>query len=227
MKIVVFAPHPDDELIGCGGSILKWLNEGHDVHLVFVTDNRALFAQGHVNEQLIDEYADKFRHLTEDEIAVVALNEAEEVSKSYGIKKENVHYFKFHDLDAKNNIKLGVNLTKKIIKDANRIVIPSNNNPHEDHQATHLIVKKAVKELDLNEVEFYVYALYLGIKAPRDKVERIKITEYNDKIYEITKIYKTQQCFIDTRAVFEHLKNKKSEKFGIFQYEDAGKFYNF
>ncbi|GAH34396.1 unnamed protein product, partial [marine sediment metagenome] len=39
MKIVVFAPHPDDEIFGCGGSILKWMDEGYDVHIVYVTDN--------------------------------------------------------------------------------------------------------------------------------------------------------------------------------------------
>ncbi len=28
MKIVIFAPHPDDEIYGCSGSILKWMEEG-------------------------------------------------------------------------------------------------------------------------------------------------------------------------------------------------------
>ncbi|MCK4781167.1 MAG: PIG-L family deacetylase, partial [Candidatus Lokiarchaeota archaeon] len=46
MKIVVFAPHPDDEIFGCGGSILKWMDEGHDVHIVYVTDNCVLITWG-------------------------------------------------------------------------------------------------------------------------------------------------------------------------------------
>ena len=41
MKIVIFAPHPDDECYGAGGSILKWLEEGHEVHIIWFTDGRA------------------------------------------------------------------------------------------------------------------------------------------------------------------------------------------
>ncbi len=227
MKIIVFAPHPDDELLGCGGSILKWINEGHDIHLVYITDNRALFTHGHVNDQLIEEKSSKYEDLTENEIAVIALKEALDVSNKYGLKEENIHLFKFHDLEAKNNIDLGVRLASEIIKDADRVIIPSDNNSHEDHQATHLIAKKAVRELDLSEMEFYVYALYMSIKAPKDKTIRIKIAEYNDRLYEIAKIYKTQRCFKDTRAAFEHLKVKRWEKFGKFYLEDSGKYYNF
>lgn len=52
MKIVVFAPHPDDEIFGCGGSILKWMDEGNDVHIVYVTDNRGRVRWG-MRENLI------------------------------------------------------------------------------------------------------------------------------------------------------------------------------
>ncbi len=36
-KIVVFAPHPDDETLGCGGSIAHHTNAGRQVDLVFLT----------------------------------------------------------------------------------------------------------------------------------------------------------------------------------------------
>ena len=31
MKTIIIAPHPDDEILGCGGTILKRLEEGHEV----------------------------------------------------------------------------------------------------------------------------------------------------------------------------------------------------
>jgi len=37
MKIAIFAAHPDDELIGCGGTILKGLQKGHNIQIVFAT----------------------------------------------------------------------------------------------------------------------------------------------------------------------------------------------
>jgi len=37
MKILVIAPHPDDEVIGCGGTIAKHAKEGDEVVLCYVT----------------------------------------------------------------------------------------------------------------------------------------------------------------------------------------------
>lgn len=37
-KIVVFAPHPDDETLGCGGTILKHISKGHRVYWVILTN---------------------------------------------------------------------------------------------------------------------------------------------------------------------------------------------
>lgn len=36
-KILVFAPHPDDEVIGCGGSLLKKIAAGCEVTVVYMT----------------------------------------------------------------------------------------------------------------------------------------------------------------------------------------------
>lgn len=37
-KVCVIAVHPDDETLGCGGTILKHLKRGDEVHCIFVTD---------------------------------------------------------------------------------------------------------------------------------------------------------------------------------------------
>jgi LmbE family N-acetylglucosaminyl deacetylase len=37
MRILVVTPHPDDEVIGCGGMIIRRVAEGHTVDLVVVT----------------------------------------------------------------------------------------------------------------------------------------------------------------------------------------------
>lgn len=37
MKVLIFAPHPDDELIGCGGAILNHLSKNDEVSIVFVS----------------------------------------------------------------------------------------------------------------------------------------------------------------------------------------------
>src|SRR5262245_42487805 len=38
---VVFAPHQDDEVLGCGGTVVRKLRAGADVTVVFMTDGSA------------------------------------------------------------------------------------------------------------------------------------------------------------------------------------------
>mgnify|MGYP006422666271 CR=1 FL=1 len=38
MKVMVIAPHPDDETLGCGGTLLRHANEGDTLHWLIVTD---------------------------------------------------------------------------------------------------------------------------------------------------------------------------------------------
>jgi LmbE family N-acetylglucosaminyl deacetylase len=40
MKILVFAPHPDDEILGCGGTIARYIAEGAEVTVCVVTSGQ-------------------------------------------------------------------------------------------------------------------------------------------------------------------------------------------
>ncbi len=227
MKIVVFVPHPDDEIFGAGGSILKWIKEGHNVHIVYVTDNRALISWGKKNNQIIIEEAQEYINLSDDQVGEIGLKEAKSVAKAFGFPNDAVHLFEFHDQDALNQISRGIILAKAIIYDADRIVMPSDNNNHPDHQATHTIAKEAAIELNLVNAEFYVYAIYNVMKAPIEKQVKIRIAEYRDQIYDIMTLYKTQLALKDTRMGWSVLKRKRSERFGVFNLSEAGKYYNF
>ena len=37
-NIVVVAPHADDEILGCGGTIAKHIKLGHQVHIIICTN---------------------------------------------------------------------------------------------------------------------------------------------------------------------------------------------
>lgn len=38
MRVLVFAPHADDEILGCGGTIARYVEEGAEVHVCIVTN---------------------------------------------------------------------------------------------------------------------------------------------------------------------------------------------
>ena len=51
MNVLVFAPHPDDELLGCGGTIAKHINNGDSVFACIVTTGcEPLFNQESVDK---------------------------------------------------------------------------------------------------------------------------------------------------------------------------------
>ena len=181
LKIVIFAPHPDDELVGAG-SMLKWSDEGHNIHIIYITDGRAAYRYERARGGLFE--SEETMNTTDDELAEIRMKEIDEVTEFLGFPKENIHKFEIPDQDAKNYIKEGIELSKIVIKDADRIVLPSKNNNHEDHQATYEIAVGAAKELDLKSTEFYGYAIYVAQKAPREKLVKINIMKYRDRIYE-------------------------------------------
>lgn len=51
-KVMVFAPHMDDEVIGCGGSILKHIGAGREVVVVFFTDGSNLISDKKIADML-------------------------------------------------------------------------------------------------------------------------------------------------------------------------------
>lgn len=44
-KVLVLAPHPDDEAIGCGGSIALYSSQGCDINLIILTNGEKLYKE--------------------------------------------------------------------------------------------------------------------------------------------------------------------------------------
>lgn len=52
-RILVVAAHPDDEVLGCGGTIARLASEGREVHLLFLADGES--ARGGADGGALDE----------------------------------------------------------------------------------------------------------------------------------------------------------------------------
>lgn len=51
MNVLVLAPHPDDEVLGCGGTICKLAEAGHAVHVAILTRGwEPLFSEAQVSQ---------------------------------------------------------------------------------------------------------------------------------------------------------------------------------
>jgi LmbE family N-acetylglucosaminyl deacetylase len=224
IKIFVFAPHPDDECYGAGGSILKWIEEGNDVHIIWFTDGRAGYRVAKERDELEDREETR---ISEDELAKIRLAEADAAGEFLGVNKKNRHFLKFYDQDLKNHINDAVDRIKEIVKDADRFVIPSANNNHPDHQATHDIAIKVAQNLGLKNLEFYVYALYNPLKAEGENLIKLKIGNLRFKVYEALKLHKSEFFTKDMGWQALAMRDRRRERFGFYHLKDKGKFYNF
>lgn len=225
MKIYIFEPHPDDLLFGPGPILLDWLNEDHKIHIITVTDGRACYRSGE------DSYSDDVANMTEDDVAQMRINEAKQAVKFLGIPHENHHLLKFHDADGQKYVPDAIKKVKSIIEDAERLVFPSDNNEHVDHQATHDIAVGAAKELELKGAEFFVYFIPSYGKFQEDSKQKQITYEVSEdkakKLQEWLNIYQSQKKIKFTWKLYTRfLNNIRKWTYGIYSYEDIGKFYN-
>lgn len=224
IKIIIFAPHPDDETLGAGGSIMKWNKEGHDTHIIWFTDGRAGYRIAKEENKLED--CEETR-ISEGKLAEIRLAEANAAGEILGVKKKNRYFLSFVDQELKNHVDDAVEKIKNIVKNADRFVIPSANNSHPDHQATHDIAIKVAQELNFTKLEFYVYALYNPLKAQGDNLVKIKIGNFGSKVNKTLQIYKSQFYTKDMIRNSLAIRDRRTELFGLYTIKDKGKFYNF
>ncbi len=114
-RVIVFSPHPDDDVISMGATFMRLVDQGHDVHVAYqvsgniaVADDEALrfaeFAKDYMGEEAADTFKEieQFIHEKEEgdmdmpELrkikAIIRRGEAKAASRYCGVKPQNVHF---------------------------------------------------------------------------------------------------------------------------------------
>jgi len=149
-RIIVFAPHPDDETWGCGGTIAKKLREGYKVLIVVMTDGRYAF------KKVLGIDSDP----TPEELKEIRKEEVKRAVKILGVPEENLVFLNFIDGELEKHEKEAEEKVVEILSENNpsEIYIPYKKDSHPDHRATYRIVKKAIKKLGLH-ASLYQYSI--------------------------------------------------------------------
>lgn len=150
-RVIVFAPHPDDEILGCGGTIAKKVNEGYDIFIVFLTDGRNHFLNvyGITSDPTPDEYK------------IIRANEAKRALNSLGVDENNLLFLNFEDgLLGKNKEVVQKNIIR-LMNDISPIEIyfPRKGETHPDHHITNIIIQNAIKISNSNPIG-YQYSIW-------------------------------------------------------------------
>ena len=169
--------------------------------------------------------------MTEDEVAEMRIIEAKKSIEYLGLPLENHHLLYFHDADGHKYVKEAIKKVKPIIKDADRIVLPSTHNIHADHQATHDIAIGAAKELNLTNIEYFVYFISSYGKFQEDsKDKQFEYTIDEERAAILIKwlnIYQSQAMMKWMWKMYtRYLKKIRTWTYARYTFNDIGKYYN-
>jgi LmbE family N-acetylglucosaminyl deacetylase len=228
MKAVILAPHQDDELIGAGLAIINWLEQGYDVHVAWITDGSQAYNFTRIEGTLTEEPGKT--DISESELAAIRKAEAKKAMGVVGVPEENLHFFDLPDQAGDANVEPGIEKLKPILEGANILVMPANGENHVDHAAAYQIGVRACQELNLIDIEIYLYKMFGAYGAPfknvADRKLKWKMIEQREKIKEALECYDSQRNLQTTWLMYDlvlsggmqYLVKVKLEEYGQLDY---------
>jgi len=183
MRTLVVAPHPDDELLGCGGTILRRISEGSQVGLVFMTSIS------------IDKGWDQsFVERRQAEIADVRLR--------LGLSGKDVFQLRFPATQL-DQVPLGtlVQSLSQVFHDfrPNEILSPHIGDVHSDHRITAEVVASCAKWFrcpSIDRVMAYETLSETGFSLSSEKVFKpnvyVDISQWLPEKLELLRIYSSE-----------------------------------
>lgn len=178
-KVLVVAPHPDDETLGCGGTLLRHISEGDEVHWLIMTT-------------ISEERGFDVKRVSSRRV------EIDSVAKAYGFSSFCQAEFITAQLDRYSKSDLISFVSSFIQKvEPNIIYIPYRNDVHSDHGIVfdavssctksfrYPFVKQVLAYETLSETEFSIRPDDPGFK-PNFWVD---MTDFLDRKIELMKLY--------------------------------------
>jgi LmbE family N-acetylglucosaminyl deacetylase len=186
--MIVFAPHPDDETLACGGTIVKKIEEGFDVYVVVMTDGR------HSHDVTLG-----LAEPSPETIAEIRETEFKEATRVLGVNPSNLILLGFEDGKLREHMSEARERTVRILHEVRpvEIYVPHRDDANKDHRTTYEIVDGSVREAHLRS-KTYEYSVWNG-KIPHAELKVFVMDihgELRRKMEAISK-YKSQisKCF--------------------------------
>lgn len=172
-NVLIISPHPDDEAIGCGGTICKHVVEGDTVEVIFITSGEK---GGHGR--------------SEEETIMTREQESKDAAIILGVS--HIECWREPDgglLVTPHNVS---RLAEKIVSSGVAIIyVPHEQEQHPDHRAAAHIVNTAIKQLPAS-IEIPVVWMY-EVWTPIQAIDHIvDISPYVDTKRKAIQAYKSQ-----------------------------------
>ena len=148
-EIVVFAPHPDDEILCCGGTIIEKLKKGFDVSIIYMTDGRNALSNLEI-----------YTNPSPLELKEIRRKEAMRGANFLGVTSSNLYFLDVEDTKLNSDPNL-VNIIRDLLEKIKpqEIYLPSIKDATSDHKNANLIVMSSLKMTKL-ETKLYSYITF-------------------------------------------------------------------
>lgn len=145
-RTMVFAPHPDDEVLGCGGTVFRKTQSGGRVHLIFMTDGSASHAS----------------LMPATELARLRRAEAHEAAAILGIGSECITFLDYPDQGLEIHRRHATGRVKELIEafQPDEVFVPHAADRIPDHVATFRVVTDALRDHP-RPVRIFEYPIWL------------------------------------------------------------------
>ena len=142
---IIFSPHPDDETLGCGGTIIRKLEVGAKVKIVLMTDGS--FSH--------------HRFIPENELVELRQKETLAAAEALGLAASDVIFLDFCDGKLQQSLDRAIALVRELLQQESpqQVFIPYIRETHPDHLATNQIVLTALDSYT-QEVAVYEYPIW-------------------------------------------------------------------
>ncbi len=142
---VIFSPHPDDETLGCGGTVIKKRSAGASVKIAFMTDGRT--SHGHL--------------MPADRLTALRVKEAISAARILGMDESDVCFLGFPDSRLRDHEAAAIEKVREILNayGPEQVFIPYRRDSTADHVATHRIVSAALARRPV-PVTVYEYPIW-------------------------------------------------------------------
>ena len=189
-RVLVLAPHPDDESIGCGGTLCRHVQQGDTVHVVFLTSGEQ---GGHGRP--------------EEEIIRVREHEARNAAKILGIR--HLEFWREPDGAVRATRSAVTRLREKLAEfQPHTIYVSHNRDIHPDHRGAVRLLSRALKDWRGTSPVVFMYEIW----TPTQQLDHIvDITSYLKKKLAAVRAYRSQCAAIGLVAAIRGLNRYRGE----------------
>jgi LmbE family N-acetylglucosaminyl deacetylase len=143
---IFFAPHPDDETLGCGGTIAKRIAEGYSVFIVILTDGRNAFSK----------IFNITTNPTPEDVKRIRKVEVTEAVTLLGVPNDNLFFFDFEDFTLSEHEKEVEHAVDAFLEShfPDEVYFPIKRDGHPDHQAANRVIMRCLQKRTLENSAF-------------------------------------------------------------------------